>query len=66
MKLKQTSAIGDWTAIIIVGGITITLIIGWIWNVVKLFSGAWDINGEFILRLIGVFVAPMGGVMGFL
>lgn len=41
------------------------MIFGWILNVVKVFQfwGA-DVNGEMILRLIGIPVAILGGVIG--
>ena len=40
---------------------------GWIWNIVKIFATVADpIGGMFILRCIGIFVAPLGAVLGFL
>ena len=40
---------------------------GWIANVVKIVgTGFADLNGLFIARCIGVFLAPLGAVLGFL
>lgn len=40
--------------------------IGWIMNIVKIISCDWVISGEEVLRVIGVFVAPLGAVLGFI
>ena len=40
---------------------------GWIANIVKMFAILNDgITGILILRVIGVFAAPMGAVLGYL
>lgn len=40
---------------------------GWIANVVKILGTEFaDFNGMFIARCIGVFLAPLGVVLGFL
>jgi hypothetical protein len=40
---------------------------GWIANIIKLASSTFDpITGILVLRGIGVFVAPLGAVMGFI
>ena len=50
--------------------IAIVLIVGlfgWTWNIVKIVQSGFDvITGMFIARCIGVFVAPLGAVLGFL
>lgn len=52
---------------VIFGFIIMACIGGWIANVVKIF---WIINdpvtGLFIARCVGVFVAPLGVVLGYL
>ncbi len=41
--------------------------VGWVWNIVKIVQSGFDvITGMFIARCIGVFVAPLGAVLGFL
>jgi len=46
-------------------GLILTGIVGWIMNVVAVFHMNFDtINGEMVLRLIGIFVAPLGSIMG--
>lgn len=40
---------------------------GWIGNIVKLTSASFDpLTGLVVLRAIGVFIAPLGAVMGFI
>jgi hypothetical protein len=39
---------------------------GWVMNIVKMFAIASEpITGLFILRGIGIFLAPLGAVLGF-
>jgi hypothetical protein len=39
---------------------------GWIWNIVKIVQTLnAELTGMFIARCIGVFVAPIGAVLGF-
>jgi prepilin-type N-terminal cleavage/methylation domain-containing protein len=41
--------------------------IGWVWNIVKIVQSGFDvITGLFIARCIGVFVAPLGAILGYL
>ncbi len=40
---------------------------GWVWNIVKIFGSSFDpLTGVVILRCIGIFMAPLGCIMGFL
>ena len=40
---------------------------GWIWNVVKIVGSDFGaITGMLVMRVIGVFVVPLGCVLGFL
>jgi hypothetical protein len=40
---------------------------GWVANIVKLFSMfGGDISALFIGRLVGIFAAPLGAVLGFM
>lgn len=39
---------------------------GWVWNIVKIVGAGFDvINGMMIARIIGVFIPPLGSVLGF-
>lgn len=49
-------------AIIVVGGFT-----GWVMNIIKLFGESFDpLTGWAIGRVVGVFVAPLGAVLGWM
>jgi hypothetical protein len=55
------------TVYVIWGVIVLALLGGWIANVVKLINMGFDqVTGMMVARSIGVFVAPLGGVLGFL
>lgn len=45
-----------------------TVCIGWIKNIAQIISyeSVDGVSGEIILRVIGVFIPPIGAVMGFL
>ncbi len=49
---------------IIVG---LLLIYGYISNIVTIYNSSFnDITGVTVLRLIGIIIAPLGGIMGYL
>lgn len=53
------AAIVTWIAIIIAAGV------GWIINIVKLAGMPSDATGEMVLRVVGIFLPPLGVVMGY-
>lgn len=41
-------------------------VIGWIMNIMTIAGSSFDVlSGMLILRVIGIFVAPLGAVLGF-
>lgn len=46
---------------IFVGGI-----VGWVWNIIKLMDADMVLSGLIIVRIIGVFVPPVGAIVGYL
>ncbi len=45
------------------------LCVGWVLNLINVFNQSYasgDIDGMVVMRVIGVLVAPIGGVLGFL
>lgn len=41
--------------------------IGWIWNIVKIAGSSFsEITGMLVLRIVGIFVAPLGAILGYL
>jgi prepilin-type N-terminal cleavage/methylation domain-containing protein len=52
---------------LLVAGLLLGGGIGWVWNIVKIVQSGFDVfTGMLIARCIGVFVAPLGAVLGFL
>lgn len=48
-------------------GIWIAAIVGWILNIVALYHMPFNpITGELAVRVIGVFLGPLGAVMGYI
>jgi len=42
-------------------------IFGWIWNIVKLVAMGLDpITGLLVVRVVGIFLPPIGAVVGYL
>ncbi len=51
------------------GGVLLTIItallIGWVMNIIEIVDTVdAELTGMFILRCIGVFFAPLGGILG--
>jgi hypothetical protein len=47
--------------------LAIISIVGWVSNIVKLYDLGLDpLTGEVVIRVVGIFVAPLGVVMGYL
>lgn len=66
MRKKITFRVGDFGAIVVLA-IVLTGIGGWIANIVKLIDSDFArMSGLSVMRVIGVFVAPLGAVLGFL
>jgi len=48
-------------------GVLLTLVIGWLLNIVQIFRMADDpVTGMFIIKCIGVFAIPLGSILGWL
>lgn len=52
--------------LIAIYGTAFILFIGWIVNIVRLIGGDWCACKWTILRIIGIFAAPVGGILGFI
>lgn len=47
--------------------LSVGLIWGWVWNIVKIVETDFgQITGLLVMRVVGVFLAPLGAVLGFL
>ena len=54
----------DWTVITILILICILLTIGWVANIIVLYHMNTIMTGEGVIRIIGIFIAPIGSIMG--
>jgi hypothetical protein len=46
-------------------GLAIAMVIGWVMNILAIaHSNFSDITGLLVLRVVGIFVAPLGAVLG--
>jgi hypothetical protein len=57
MKLQEVEA-WIWIAFVLAA------VVGWVMNIVAI-AGAESITGMVVVRLIGVFMAPLGAVLGY-
>ena len=54
-------------ALSVIATLVIAAIGGWISNIIKLAQSGFDpLTGMVVLRAIGVFIAPIGSILGFL
>ncbi len=59
--------IKDMFYVLLGAGVVIAIVWGWIANIVEIFGMDFDpITGELVLRVAGIFVAPLGVVMGYI
>lgn len=63
--MKENTVIG-----LLISGCTLLVglcVWGWVWNIVKIADSSFDpLSAIVVLRCIGVFVAPLGVVLGFI
>jgi hypothetical protein len=53
------------TAVLLWLAVIITGVVGWVLNIVKLMGMTLDaVTIELVLRGVGIFVAPLGSIMG--
>lgn len=46
-------------------GVWIALIVGWVMNIIEVVHAIdLPVTGMFVFRIIGVFLIPLGGVLG--
>ena len=66
MKIyKRTNNMGVFGLLFLISFV-ITMMASWIVNVVKIFGCSFDpLTAIPILRIVGIFVAPLGSVLGF-
>jgi hypothetical protein len=62
----ESEEIGKSLAAITLLVVIIAAIYGYIMNIMILFHSTGDITGQFILRVLGIFIAPLGSILGFL
>lgn len=62
-KIKNMSVFG----VLIYLAIIVAILYGWIANIVTIFhSNFSEITGVLILRIVGIFVGPLGVVLGYI
>lgn len=66
MKHDTASLIGHLVGILLFLAIIIGAVYGWVMNIVTIaHSNFSDLTGLLILRVVGIFVAPLGVVLGY-
>ena len=63
----RMSEIGSGFGVLVILVLTAAGIGGWVWNIVKIAESMdATVTGMFVARCIGVFVAPVGSILGFM
>lgn len=66
MRIKTTSLTGGFLAVFAYFALIIAIAYGWIANIVTIaHSNFSEITGMLVLRVVGIFVAPLGVVLGY-
>ncbi len=59
--------VGTVAASLVYLGIVGTLMVGWVFNVMSIWHTIDNpVTAKFILRCIGIFIFPIGGILGYL
>lgn len=65
MKFTFKSPSGSVIALLIYAVLLVAFVSGWVMNVMAIAGSSFDtISGMLVLRVIGVFLAPLGAVLG--
>lgn len=65
MKITYKSPTGGIVALLIYLALVVTSISGWVMNIITIAGSSFDsITGILVLRVVGIFIAPLGAVLG--
>ena len=63
-RFKYSLHIATYTISVV---IIILATIGWVLNIMQLFTSTFDpLTGEVLLKIIGIFLTPLGAVLGWI
>lgn len=56
----ELAAIGIYLGLLLIGAY------GWVWNIIAIWHSTHDpLTAQFILRVVGIFVFPVGAILGY-
>ena len=65
--MNSKNSFTESTLLVLLAALILACGFGWVWNIVKIVHAGFSIfTGLLIARCIGVFVPPLGVVLGFL
>ncbi len=66
MKIRTSDA-GTIVIVLLTISVVIASVTGWVFNIIEIFNIAnAPITGMLVLRIVGIFVAPLGAILGYL
>lgn len=66
MKNRTSSLAGGWLTVGALIAIAIGIMYGWIMNIIIIANSNFsELTGLLILRVVGIFVAPLGVILGY-
>lgn len=65
MKRELGNVWAAFLGLVLIAGIVLAAAVGWVWNIVKLMEMTFDpITGMIVVRIIGIFIVPLGCIVG--
>lgn len=66
MKSKIKASIPIVFSVLLYLSLTLFLLIGWVLNIIAVINTTSNVfDGMFIARIVGIFVAPVGSILGY-
>ena len=68
MKMKRYNSNNAKSSIVVfvMSSLIFLASVGWVWNIMKIYSDESMTLAITLLRIAGIFVAPLGSILGFL
>jgi hypothetical protein len=64
---RAKTNVGAAIASLVIIGLWIALITGWVMNIITIANSSFTpLEGFLVLRVVGIFVAPLGAVLGWI
>jgi hypothetical protein len=67
LRYRAKTQVGAVIASLVIIGLWLGLIAGWVMNIITIANSSFTpLEGFLVLRVVGIFVAPLGAVLGWI